>query len=87
MRQSHQQVKPYAQRRLDSFVSVCRYTQHVLTVYLSHVEISLKVSLEIETFTKKKTKKNKKPQTAEIFLIRTTPAHIYQDTLGEEHLL
>lgn len=86
MRQSHQQVEPYAQRRLDSFVSVCRYTQHVLTVYLSHVEISLKVSLEIETFTKK-IKQNRKTQTAEIFLIRTTPARIYQDTLGEEHLL
>lgn len=42
MRQSHRRVNTYAQRRLDSFVSVCvcahcRYTQHILTVYLSHV--------------------------------------------------
>lgn len=44
------------------FVSVCRYTQHVLTVYLSHVEISLKVSLEIETFTKKNKTKNHRQQ-------------------------
>ena len=40
----------------------CRYTQHILTVYLSHVEISLEVSLGIKTFSKKtnKKKQNKK---------------------------
>lgn len=34
-------------------VSHCRYTQHILTVYRSHVQISLKFSLEIKTFSRK----------------------------------
>lgn len=73
---SHRQKSPpYAQRRWDSFVvtvcvcvcgcvCVCRYTQRILTVDLSHVEIWLEVSLEIKTLTKKKLKQqnNKKTQ-------------------------
>lgn len=84
MRQSHRRVKTYAQRRLDSFCQCvcpcahCRYTQHILTVYLSHVEISLEVSLGIKTFSKKTNKKKtkQKKHTVELFLNRTTPVHI-----------
>lgn len=65
-------------------VCVCRYTQRILTVDLSHVEIWLEVLLEIKTLTKKKLKQQnnlkkqpkKTPQTAEFCLIRTTVAHV-----------
>lgn len=50
MRQIHQQIKAHAQRRLDSFVGVCahcRYTQHITSLFISCINFTKSLPIEI----------------------------------------
>lgn len=78
MRQSRRQVRTYAQRRLDSFVSVCVcvhtpqiYTTYTYSIFISCINFTKSLSRDQNIFSKKK-----KEHTVEFLLNRTTPVHI-----------
>lgn len=63
MRQSRRQVRTYAQRRLDSFVSVCVcvhtlqiYTTYTYSIFISCINFTKSLSRDQNIFSKKKRK-------------------------------